>query len=292
MESQSIEYILYRDYFPEKENPHVIVYSTPYDFYYNNLFPKCAPYTLQRLHIRTVYIPYGIEYDSDADVDDYGGMIKNQNFLAGIQTGQNVHFYAWRLYVMHEDIKRYYKDKSLVNLDHIKVLGAPKFDIYCDKNNECLVDNNLKMLAKGRKIVAYQIHIPNNNNVREIDKLKGRYHTLNFDIHRKILSLIKKREEYFFVITIHPLFETTAINRFKLVSNAVFNSFLQEIYESENCFLFRSGNYQTLLLTADAFITENSSLMIEMSYWDKPVLYLYDVPVKMKPFAEKIISTF
>jgi hypothetical protein len=61
--------------------------------------------------------------------------------------------------------------------------------------------------------------------------------------------------------------------------------------ESPNTALYE-GDYQVCLSHADAFISGQSSLLLEMALHKKPVLYLYDEPLALKPFAGEIFASF
>lgn len=282
LESNLLSYTKYEDYSLEKESPDILVYSSPYDFYYESLFPKFNTDNIKKQGIKMIYIPYGIEYDKD---------IFNNNFLRKIQTRQKIHENAWKIFVMNDDIKNSFKDHPITKGKNVVAIGAPKFDIYRNKENISLSED-IRKKAQNRKIVMYQIHIPNNNNVVLKKRRINRFHTLNFKEHIQVISQLNKFKDYYFIITIHPLFKTVAIDRLNLVKEAQYQYFIRKIQENENCLIYNSDNYQSLIANADAFITENSSLMIEMAFFDKPVLYLYDVPVSMKNFANDIVSTF
>lgn len=269
----NIDYIRYRDYFPDEEKPHVIVYQSPYNVNYD-VFKKVRPDFIVKQGIRIVYIPYGIEYDVSI----------NNNNLQNLQYNHLVHKLAWNNFVMHSDIKEGFYNHCQTGGSHVIVSGHPKFDCYFNQKFD--LPSDLLKKAKNRKIVAIQIHCYNDMDCTK----KGRIHSVPFEEHLKILNLLKEYKEYFFVYTIHPAYKTRNVER-NFCSLDDYLSFVSDIKNSDNMYLYQ-GNHQALLANADAFITENSSLMIEMAFFDKSVLYLYDVPIAKKPFAQKIADTF
>ncbi len=273
LQDNNIPYIDYQNYMPEIEKPHVLIYQTPYNINYG-VFKKVRPDSITALGIRVVYISYGIEYDRS---------IHNEH-IQNLHYSHLVHTFAWRLFVMHHDIKEGFYDNCPSGGFHVCVSGHPKFDCYFAHSltlpPACL--NN----AKKRKIIAFQIHCYNDSDCRG----EKRIHSIPFREHLKILKLLKTYTNYFFVYTIHPAFKTRNIDK-KYCTREEYFQFIAEIKNAENMYLY-TGNHQALLANADAFITENSSLMIEMAYFNKSILYLYDYPIALKPFAEKLATTF
>lgn len=268
-----ISYIDYKDYMPELERPHLVIYQTPYNIYYE-IFRKVRPDFMTMLGIRTAYISYGIEYDKS---------ISNEH-IQNLHYTHRVHAFAWRLFVMHQDIKEGFYEYCPSGGFHICVSGHPKFDCYF--NDSLSLPLSLINKANKRKIIAFQIHCYNDS-----DCIGQKHvHSIPFHEHQKIMELLKTYKNYFFVYTIHPAFKTRNIDR-KFCTIDEYSKFITAIEQAENMYLY-TGNHQALLANADAFITENSSLMLEMGFFNKSILYLYDQPVSLKPFAEKLASTF
>lgn len=270
---RKIPYIEYQNYIPEEERPHVILYQTPYNVNYD-VFNKLRPDFITGLGIRIVYISYGIEYDKSI----------NNEHIQNLHYTHRVHSLAWRLFVMHSDIKDGFYKYCPAGGFHIVVSGHPKFDCYV--NNKFSLPNTLLEKANGRKIIAFQIHCYNDSDCIG----EKRIHSIPFAEHLKIQQILSSYKKYFFVYTIHPAFKTRNISRGFCTSKDYFN-FIKKIKSSNNMCVYK-GDHQTLLAEADAFITENSSLMIEMGFFNKSVLYMYDRPIALKPFAEKLVSTF
>ena len=273
LKENNISYIDYKDYFPEDEKPHVLFYQTPYDTNYS-VFRKVRPDFVTEQGIRIAYLSYGIEYD----------MSVNNDRLQNLQYDHLVHKLAWKIFVMHKDIKEGFYMNCKTGGAHVHVTGHPKFDWYINKYSE--LPANLIAKANGRKIIALQLHCYNDNDCPGAKRI----HSVPFSEHLKILELLKNYKEYFFVYTIHPAYKTRNIDK-KFCSLKDYSYFISEIENSENTYLYQ-GNHQPLIANADAFITENSSLMIEMGFFNKSVLYMYDVPIAKKPFAEKLSDTF
>jgi len=273
LKDNNIPYVDYADYYPDEEKPHVMIYQTPYDTNYG-VFKKLRPDFITELGIRIVYMSYGIEYDRS----------RTNKRLQDLQHNHLVHKLAWKIFVMHKDIKDGFYKYCRTGGFHVVVSGHPKFDCYINKKFE--LQQEIKDKAAGRPIIMIQLHCYNDNDCTG----QKRIHTISFIEHQKILKVLQAYKNYFFIYTIHPAYKTRNIER-KHCSLQDYSKFISDIQHSENMYLYE-GNHQTLLANADAFITENSSLMIEMAFFNKSVLYMYDVPVAMKPFAEKITDTF
>ena len=273
LHDNNIPYIEYDDYFPEEEKPHVLVYQTPYNVNYE-FFKKVKPDFITQQGIRVVYVSYGIEYDLSV----------SNNHIQNLHYGHMVHELSWLLFVMHKDIKDGFFKHCVRGGDHVYVSGHPKFDCYI--NQKFSLPKDLIKKARGRKIIAIQIHCYNDSDCKGCKRI----HSVPFNEHKKILNTIKQYKDYFFVYTIHPAYRTRNIKK-GFCSLDDYLSFVSEITTSENTYLYQ-GNHQSLLVNASAYITENSSLMIEMAFFNKSILYLYDVPISKKPFAEYIANTF
>lgn len=273
LKEKHLPYVEYKDYYPENTLPHVMIYQTPYNANYK-IFKKVSPELITALGIRIVYLSYGIEHDVSV----------NNNHIQNLHYGHKVHELAWRIFVMHADIKEGFYHHCLTGGFHVRVFGHPKFDCYF--NSKLSLPKELIAKANGRKIIAFQLHCYNDSDCPGAKHI----HSVSFAQHRKILKLFSKYPQYLFVYTIHPAFRTRNIEK-GFCTLTEYNDFITEIIKTKNTFLY-TGNHQSLLNCADAFITEGSSLMIEMGFFKKSVLYVYDVPITHKPFAAKLITTY
>ncbi|MDL2207201.1 CDP-glycerol glycerophosphotransferase family protein [Desulfovibrio sp. OttesenSCG-928-M16] len=274
LEENNIPYIDYKDYDIAEQKPHIIVYQTPYNDVYEE-FPGLKCDRVTKLGVRAIYISYGIEYDKSV----------NTNHLVNIHHHHYVQCLAWKVFVMHNDIKDSFAQYCRLGSSHVEAMGAPKMDAYFHKKTSSVIDK-IKEYADDRKVVAIFIHHPNNHE----SLYKFRMHSIQFSEHIKILNYLSKQHDFYFVVTLHPRFLTTAVRKLYTTSNML-DEFKNIIEQSSNIYLY-SSDYQNLVSLADAFITEQSSVMIEMGMSGKPVLYLYDEPLPLKNFAEQIAESY
>ena len=273
LKENNIQYISYDEYFPEIEKPHILFYQTPYDTTYS-VFRKVRPDFVTEQGIRVAYLSYGIEYDRS---------ITNKR-VQDLHYNHLVHKLGWNIFVMHQDVKDGFYLYCKTGGAHVRVSGHPKFDNYM--NRKSVWPQEIKDKAKGRKTIAIQLHCYNDSDCTG----KKRIHSVPFKEHVKILEMLKQYKDYFFIYTIHPAYRTRNVEK-KFCTLAEYTKFIYDIQNAENMYLYE-GNHQDLIINADAFITENSSLMIEMGFFNKSVLYMYDVPIALKPFSEKLADTF
>lgn len=273
LEGLGLPYKDYVDYDLVTDKPHLVFYNLPYNNEYE-YFRKFSPDLVKAIGMRPLYCTYGIEYDA----------AKYKENLNVLHYFYNAQALAWRSFVMHNDIKEGYFRFCRTGGEHVIALGHPKFDAYAGTPKD-LPQEIIKKL-NGRKLIVYQVHHLNNHDCR----YKYRTHHLPWREITAIIHWLAEQETVFTVITIHPGFVRWAVERGQPSAEEL--ELLQRfIQESPNTLLFQ-GDYQILFPFADAFISGQSSLLLEMVYQNKPVLYLYDEPLHLKPFAKEIFSSF
>jgi hypothetical protein len=263
----------YTDCDPAQAKPHVVFYNAPYNYYYE-YFRKLSPDLLKTTGIRPLYCTYGIEYDA----------ARNKERLNNLHYHHYAQSLAWRAFVVHEDIRDGYFRFCRTGGAHVFPHGHPKFDAYVNSFKK--LPQEIANKQKARKLVVFQVHHPNNHDCR----YKYRTHHLPIGEVTAIIQWLAEQEEIFSVITLHPLFIPFSVARGKS-SIEELERLKWHIQESPNTFLFQ-GDYQLLLPWADAYISGQSSLLLEMAFLNKPVLYLYDEPLHLKPFAREIFASF
>jgi len=273
LEEIGLPYKDYADYDPGQENPHLIFYSQPYNNYYE-YFRKVSPDLIKAGGHAPLYCTYGIEYDAS----------KNKEWINIAHYHHDAQSLAWRSFVMHEDIREGYFRFCRTGGAHVFPIGHPKFDIYAGSHGE--PPRQILEKQKGRKLVIFQVHHPNNHDCLS----KDRTHHLPLPEIVAIIQWLAEQENVFTAITLHPLFSSWSVERREITPEAL-EQLKMRIAQSQNTSLYQ-GDYQALLPLADAFISGQSSLLLEMAFQNKPVLYLYDEPLALKPFAEEIFASF
>ena len=273
LEEMNLPYTDYADYDLAHEKPHLIFCTMPYNAYYK-YFRKVRPDLLKAMGIRLLYCTYGIEYDA----------AKNKEKLNAVHYHNDTQVLAWRSFVIHEDVRQGYFRFCRTGGEHVLALGHPKFDVYVRKTPPLL--GHIEEVRRGRTVVFYQVHHPNDHDCR----YAYRSHSLPVEETISIIRWLAEQTDVCAVITLHPLFEIRVIQQHRLTTEAV-EGIKEAIRQSPNTVLY-AGEYQPLLPHMDAFISDQSSLLLEMAFQNKPVLYLYDEPLHLKPFAGEIFASF
>jgi Putative glycosyl/glycerophosphate transferases involved in teichoic acid biosynthesis TagF/TagB/EpsJ/RodC len=273
---EGVDFIEYAQYDIVEQKPHVIVYNYPYNHVYHYFAQFNAP-VVKKLGIRPAYIHYGIEFDQPRGTD---GILNHYHYLNACQC------LAWKRFAIHDDIRKGAFKHGYLGGSNVVVGEVPKFDTYLETQARVMPED-LAARADGRTILAFQLHYPPHD--REYT-YKYRTHSLPCREIIAVLRYLAGQTSFLTAVMVHPLFETRVL-RERVVTKEQWRELLQSVQESPNLFLYK-GDYQSLLFHADYFITELSSLMIEMAFLNKPTLYLYDEPSCFKPFAEHMIASF
>ena len=231
----------------KKFNPHIAFIQTPYDKWHRS--DEFSSINIKRLGIRLIYIPYGIEF---------AGTDESINLQFGTKFYENM----WRIYTINTETKEKYCIYSNMRAEKIKVFGNPKFDGL--HNKHCLTNIDFKTMANGRKIVLLKIHFPNIR--REKDEVV--LYSPNMNVYLDLLKNLNKFSNYFFIIMPHPkLKDYSYIDGVKELCDL-----LNE--KNNNYFVFNEDDYRQPLYEADYFISDRSSIAIEMANFEKPILFL------------------
>ena len=212
--------------------------TSKYVFLNDNFFPLAFMNFKKETKIIQLWHAPGAFKKFGASVDS-----ESRDILSKIS--QNIDY----LITSSENIEKYYSEAFQIDKSKIKPLGLPRADYYFENHD----NSDLKYaLAKNKKIVLYAPTFrdnPKDNNV---------FNFLDLEKFNKELG-----DEYVLVLRLHP-----KIKKF----------FKGEIEASQNyidCTDFK--NEQELLLISDILITDYSSIMIEFSLLDKPIIFFtYD----------------
>lgn len=147
-----------------------------------------------------------------------------------------------------KNINQEYSEAFQIDKSKIKPLGIPRMDYYFKNHNNLRENFNKRYpLAKDKKIILYAPTFRNNEYDNNI------FNYLDLDEFNKQLG-----EEYVLLVRFHPKF-----------SNNVSGSNFINVSDFEN--------EQELLLISDLLISDYSSIAIEFSALNKPVLlFTYD----------------
>lgn len=227
-------------------NPHVLIIQTPYDEWHRT--DEFSSTNLRKLGFRLIYIPYGIEFAGD---EESLKLQYNSKFINNM----------WRIYTISETIQKYYCIYSKLSLENVKSFGHPKFEsLYKRKYN---TNYNISLLSKGKKVILVKIHFPR--------KFQGNIVTPNMEVYMNLVDNIEKySKKVYFIFMLHPLM-------FDEEKHGEYRELINKIIEKENkqyCLLYKDDDYREPLYYSDAFITDRSSLSVEMGIFKKPILFL------------------
>lgn len=151
-----------------------------------------------------------------------------------------------------DDIKKYYSEAFQIEESKIKSLGLPRADYYFENHDLRKDFDSSYPLAKNKKIVLYAPTFrdnPADNNV---------FNFLDLEKFNKKLG-----DEYVLALRLHPKIKKFFKGDIKANQNYI------------DCTDFK--NEQELLLISDILITDYSSIMIEFSLLNKPIIFFtYD----------------
>lgn len=255
--------------------PHIVFIQFPYDAAFHA--PGMMSLNFVKKGARVIYIPYGIEI-SDSE------RARKDHFSSRVVEN------AWRIYTSSNELKKEYI-KYCRNRKAVRVTGSPKFDCIFLKNLYPISDNIRKM-AGNRKIIVWKLHFPKKIKINEKKYLV----TPDIQDYFCFTENIEKYDDLFFIVLPHPKLigtmvesdllgdETLALKSLELLS---------VIQKKRNVFIDKSVDYRNSLYSADAIITDRSSIMVEAAILGVPVLYMknanYDEPLTEPVY--KLMST-
>ncbi len=236
----------------------VVFLTNPY------LDPLIYRYLLE-LNNKIIYIPYGTS-------------ISNEDYTHEVHYNRLVHNIAWKVYAIDDFQITLYK-KYCTNFHHKRIKAihtSPKFDP---------ISHNWEKTAGKAKTFLWNIHfnaIPGDH-IEGLDKTWSAF----FFYHKAIHEFFKKNTQLSLVI--RPHHNVYYYNKIEIL-NALqkFESLPNVRIEPALAF-----GYDSALSEADAFISDLSSMVVDMSITGKPILLLtYEKSCQWNSFAENIFSTF
>jgi hypothetical protein len=230
--------------------PHFAFLQTPYDY----IGRPVSAYSLRLKNkgVRVAYVPYGIEI---ADTP----MARYDHFRTPVIEN------AYRIYVLSEAFAGEYK-KYCNNYAAVRPLGLPRFDKLLQRKHFKLPREILDRV-NGRPIVVWHAHFAKTSFLEKADRQITPY----LEEYMEFAKHLSAFEQYFFIFLPHPKFGNDAADE---ISNQKSKKVVAFIEMNENAYIDRSEDYRPSLLSANAVITDRSSLMVEAAVCNAPVLYL------------------
>lgn len=238
------------------KNFHILARSN-YIFLNDNFFPlaymnvSAKTKVTQLWHGSGAFKKFGYSVVSSEDIDLIS-LIK--------KSAQKIDYIT----VTSENVKKFYAEAFQVNESKILSYGIPRLDYY---NKENLSNDNIYEIRnkferkwpeiKNKKIILYA------PTFRENEKYNDVFKYLN------IIKLMEELgENYALFIRLHP--KMNKINK---------NEKHESIYDLNNVYdLNNYENSEELLLASDILITDYSSIMVEYSILDRPIIFFaYDL---------------
>ncbi|MCC7553654.1 MAG: CDP-glycerol glycerophosphotransferase family protein [Methanobacteriaceae archaeon] len=222
--------------------------SSKYIFLNDNFFPLAFMNFKKGVKVSQLWHGTGAFKKFGASV------VEDKEELAIIEKASNNTDY---LFVSSDNVKKFYKKAFLISKSKIKSLGVPRTDYFFDKDldiNE-LKNNFYKKYpeSKNKKIVLYA------PTFRDTEKYNDVFKFFDLNQFNELFS-----NEYIFTLRLHPKIK----------------NFISKDLFKENNFIDLSDyeNEMELLLIADILITDYSSIMVEFSILNKPIMFFtYDL---------------
>jgi hypothetical protein len=251
LETEGVPYIRWDEFELTARCADVAFLSLPYE----ETFPKGWRIDdLIRAIPRLVYVPYALVI--------VGGEENTQcQFDLPLQQR------AWMVVAHSERNKAMFVRHCKTGDAHVVVTGHPKID--AASQLESVNDEELPRFAAGRKIVCWNPHF----DLRPNDTPWGAGCSTFFRWQEFLLGEFARRPDMVFVIRPHPLFFSSLEKR-KLWTRAQRADFLARVESTSNVLIDHRPSYATVFATANAMISDASSLLIEYAVTGNPLLYL------------------
>jgi len=269
LEVNSLKYneFNYIDFISSK--PDILILQSPYDNWHR---PKyLSSDKLKSLGIKLVYIPYGIEISDEKQSQDL-------HFQVGVPK------HAWNIYTFSELLVKDYIKYGNKTPAEVSSLGLPKFDSLYHIVNKNIQDENILKQANGRKIVLWKLHFP------YIKSKSNQIATPNLQVYLDFAENIKKMQNVYFVIMLHPKFKEMAYKHKLYKANFIMDTL--SCYD--NVYMHEEADYQIALNTANCLIMDRSAVLVEAIATKKPILYMYNEisEEKLTQSVKDIVSVY
>jgi lipopolysaccharide biosynthesis glycosyltransferase len=249
-----------------------ILYSTNFSTIKENFVFIANPYLNNKVYedihkskIKIIYIPYG-------------SSISDENYSQKVQYNLLIHNLAWKIYVTNEFYTSMYK----IYCDNYKenkikpILTSPKFDFITTKSTE-----NQSCI----KNFMWNIHfdaIPGGH-IKDLTKTWSAF----FVYYKAIYDFFKKNKNL--TLKIRPHHNINKYNKKEIIEALKIFDTLSNV-QIEPAELY---GYEDSLNNTDVFISDLSSMIIEMAITGKPIILLtYENSCSWNAFANNIFSIF
>ncbi len=255
LRENGIPHLSSTDFFLVDEPAEAVFVPNPYD---GNRAPGWRVPDLIKAGHRLCYVPYSIEFGGD-EVD-----LCNQ-------FNRPLHQMAWTVFARSEEHRALFARHCLAGNAHVIASGHPKFDVFGELGS-APPDPTLAAFARGRPLILWTPHF-------EIelggDSTFGRGYSTFLRWYQFLLAEFARRQDLAFVIRPHPMFFASQEAR-GILSREELDEFQGNCTLAGNILVDRSLSYHPLIATADAIISDASSLIFEFGVTGKPVCYLHN----------------
>ena len=249
-------------YYPgviDELNPRIVFYSRPYDHY----LPKDIRSSAVVKKALLAYIPYYIYQNADDN-----GLLEKR--------------FADRISFYFAD-----QPESAKQFREICKKGLKSGHLHCLEFGYPFLETISELYKKGD--TTNSAFTKNTNGIKVIWTPRweygGYYGGSNFLKYKDLIfDYFLNNDKYSFVFRPHPLMFNNFIKK-GLITEQEKEELLKRIEESSNAVYDYSGDYIPTLIDADYLISDNSSIVLEFSTFNKPLLYC-------SPNIQKSLSEF
>lgn len=207
---------------------------------------------------RIVYVPYGTS-------------ISDEPFMLEMQYGRRVHQKAWKIYVINEYYRKFYK-KYANNGNCVNIRTIPKFDHIRKLQG--------KQAGTGKFVFLWNIHFS------ILSKPSDNYFetwSAFFAYYQVIYDILRNNENICIVARPHPLI-MNGDGDILLRALSLFKNMDRFHVEISN-----KIDYSEWVSAADGYITDLSSMLFDLAVTGKPIITLfYRYSRKLNVFADRI----
>lgn len=248
--NSEIPFTYVRCYDPAQHRPQVVLYSPPYAIWHP---PSLRPQVLADLGVRVAaYVGYATAAPA------YNRQIVNI-------TDELIHKCAWRIFAPSRFEYDLFAQYGASGAASVRITGSPKFDFFSDSKAK---RPDIAEKAEGRPVIGY---FSGNFNWITSDGNGTTTSTLP-SIGKSIIDLAGHRNDAFFVVRLHP----TAMAQIKYETpvGRAWRRYVEGIKNCPNMLFDEHLSALPAMSSADAVISDFSSVLLESLPTLKPILYL------------------
>lgn len=249
---QKVPILDYRDYSIETENPDIVYIHNPYDEYnkITCVHPVFFMENLKKFGAVMVYVPY------------YMARCCNRFENVGLRYRTKGAVLSDYIILQCDNLKSAYEHSGLDSRKLI-VTGSPKIDKICElKIREEKGRAEWQSVIKDRKVLLFCSSI--NDSLADDNWISCTLDVVERVLSDRSLALIWRP---------HPLlFQTLKVMRKEYVD--AYEEICKRVREAENGVIDENGDFGDALTASDGMISDYSSLVLQYTFLEKPVLLL------------------